>query len=506
MTAVNASERTPLLIDSNSESTVSTNDVDSELNVQPQEEREPTPLPKVQLTCLLFILICEPISSMFLFPFINQLIFEYGISGGDQKRTGYYAGLVASSFFMAETASVFFWGRLSDRVGRRPVISFGLAAVAVATVAFGFSRSLTTLMLSRAMAGGLSGNNSILKGMMAEITDESNQARAFSFTPVMFALASTVAPIIGGKLAHPVERFPEIFGNSELFKAYPYLLPCLIVALFPLMGNIINIFFLKEASGIKSPLSLPKFSTTPTSPSSQSLSSSDSERTLTPESKPKPPSISSMLTPRVRAAILNYSTIALVGNMQNFIQPLFMSTPTRYGGLGLSPSQIGSFLGALGIYNGIAQGLLFPPVHRKLGTTNLFRISLGSYILLFCFWPIISHLAKQTDEVSGTLIRLQIAQLSLLPLGRMAFSCSNIFLTSAAPSRHSMGGTVGLGQTFAAVSRSVGPSLAATLFAVSIEKNVLGGDLVYVILICIVLVSLVGTVTLPRVVKRASEE
>lgn len=129
-----------------------------------------------------------------------------------------------------------------------------------------------------------------------------------------------------------------------------------------------------------------------------------------------------MLTPRVRAAILNYSTIALVGNMQNFIQPLFMSTPTRYGGLGLSPSQIGSFLGALGIYNGIAQGLLFPPVHRKLGTTNLFRISLGSYILLFCFWPIISHLAKQTDEVSGTLIRLQIAQLSLLPLGRMAFS------------------------------------------------------------------------------------
>lgn len=61
-------------------------------------------------------------------------------------------------------------------------------------------------------------------------------------------MASTVAPIIGGKLAHPVERFPEIFGNSELFKAYPYLLPCLTVAIFPLMGNIINIFFLKEAS------------------------------------------------------------------------------------------------------------------------------------------------------------------------------------------------------------------------------------------------------------------
>ncbi|KZT32312.1 MFS general substrate transporter [Sistotremastrum suecicum HHB10207 ss-3] len=491
-------ETTPLL------SSPGSAEIDSEANAFRKENTGPTPLPKIQLSCILFILAYEALSWRFYYPFINELILRFNISGGDEKSIGYYAGFVTTPFFLAQCASVFLWARLSDRIGRRPVIMFGLFTGAIATIAFGFSRTLPALILCRVIAGGLNGNMAVLKGMIAEISDDSNQARAYSLTPALFAFAFTIGPLITGNLANPCERFPDTFGDSALLEAYPYLLPSIAIAIFPIIGIVITALFLKETAATVAP----SCSKTDETDNCQWTHSSDSRTMLTHDAKPRPSesSLASILTPRVRVAVLNYSTVALISNMLSFIQPLFMATTPKYGGLGLSPSQIGSFLSALGIYNGVVQAIFFPIAHRVLGTTSLFQISLASNIVLFAFWPIISHLAKQTEEVSRTLIGLQIAQLALLPLERMAFSCSNIFLTSAAPTRDSIGSTVGLGQTFAAISRSIGPSLAGALFAVSIEKSILGGDFVYLVLVCIVLVSLVGTLYLPRVVKRASEE
>ncbi|KZS89259.1 MFS general substrate transporter [Sistotremastrum niveocremeum HHB9708] len=454
---------------------------------------KPTPLPKFQLACLLFIQVCEPMSSQFIHPFINELIYESGISGGDRKRVGYYTGLVISSYFLAESVSVFFWGRLSDRIGRRPVIFIGLCAVTTSLIVLGFSKTLLSLMVARAISGGLSGNVGILKGMMAEITDESNQARAFSFSPVVAAIGQVVAPMVGGHLSHPVERFPSVFGDSKLFATYPYLLPCLIIAILPVIGNVINIFFLKESLK-KKPIV------------AQSLESVDSDSTLVVKPPPKAPSLSALLTPRVKSAVLNYSFVAFVGNMQNFMQPLFQSTPIALGGLSLKPQDIGSILGLLGLYNCIIQGLVFAPAHQRLGTTRMFRICLSAYAIIFSGWPLVNSIARKNGTAAGPALILYTAQLSLVPFGRMAFSCSNIFLTSAAPSRSSLGATVGLGQTFASLCRSIGPSLAAALFAVSIEQSLLGGYLVYVVLICIVFVALLASFTLPRVIRRASVE
>ncbi|KZT32314.1 MFS general substrate transporter [Sistotremastrum suecicum HHB10207 ss-3] len=230
-------EATPLLSDSQSQT----------VNLE-AKNAEPTPLPKAQLFYILVIFMYEPLSLKFDQSFINELIFEFGISGGDPARVGYYAGLVKSSFFLAQCAFVFLWCRLSDSVGRRPVIISGLCAGTIATVAFGFSRTLPSLMLWRMVAGGLNGNLGILKGMIAEITDESNQAKAFSFSQAIFAASSIVGPLIGGQLANPTKRFPRIFGNLTLFIVYPYLFPCLVVALFSSIGLVIAIFFLEETA------------------------------------------------------------------------------------------------------------------------------------------------------------------------------------------------------------------------------------------------------------------
>jgi hypothetical protein len=57
-------------------------------------EEQPTPLPKLQLFSVFLIQTAEPVTATVIYPFINQFVRETGITGGDEKKTGYYAGLI----------------------------------------------------------------------------------------------------------------------------------------------------------------------------------------------------------------------------------------------------------------------------------------------------------------------------------------------------------------------------------------------------------------------------
>jgi len=88
--------------------------------------------------------------------------------------------------------------------------------------------------------------------------------------------------------------------------------------------------------------------------------------------------------------------------------------------------------------------------------------------------------------------------LSLLSIQRMGFSAAFIFITSAAPSKRSLGTTNGLAQTIVSVQRTIGPAAADWLFAFSVTNNVLGGNFVYVVLLVVVCVGLCTATRLPR--------
>jgi MFS family permease len=129
------------------------------------------------------------------------------------------------------------------------------------------SKSFAALIISRCLGGALNGNVAVIKGTMGEITDESNQARAFSFLPLAWSLGSVIGlvqlrcspshsyslllpslcdrPLLGGYLSHPAERFPRYF-DYPFFVENPYVLPCLVGALFPLLGALVGFFFLEE--------------------------------------------------------------------------------------------------------------------------------------------------------------------------------------------------------------------------------------------------------------------
>jgi hypothetical protein len=57
---------------------------------------ERTPLPKLQVFIVFLIQFAEPVTATVIYPFVNQFVRETGITGGDEAKTGYYAGIVVS--------------------------------------------------------------------------------------------------------------------------------------------------------------------------------------------------------------------------------------------------------------------------------------------------------------------------------------------------------------------------------------------------------------------------
>jgi len=192
-------------------------------------------------------------------------------------------------YFAAEAATILQWSRLSDYVGRKPVLLFGLLGTIISIILFGLSRSFWALVFryvffyfsdlsglvtipflikfhtSRCLNGMLNGNIGVIKSMVAELTDETNMARGFSLIPVIWALGGTIGfgdiayfvigwladnalrPLIGGVLSRPQDRWPNAFSHP-FWAEFPYFLPCVGTATYTLLSFILTALFLKEVS------------------------------------------------------------------------------------------------------------------------------------------------------------------------------------------------------------------------------------------------------------------
>jgi MFS family permease len=109
------------------------------------------------LTCATALCrICEPIAFMSIFPYIYYMVESFKITS-DDRQIAVYAGMVTSAFAFAEFSTGVLWGRLSDKVGRKPVLLTGLAGTGLSMLIFGFAPSLPVALLARALGGLLNG-------------------------------------------------------------------------------------------------------------------------------------------------------------------------------------------------------------------------------------------------------------------------------------------------------------------------------------------------------------
>ena len=101
---------------------------------------EESPLPIRQLFVLAVISLSEQTALNSIGPYLPQMVATF--KDVDPGQVGFYVGLVASSFALAQFATNFFWGWLSDRIGRKPVVLIGTLLTAACFVAFGFCKTL----------------------------------------------------------------------------------------------------------------------------------------------------------------------------------------------------------------------------------------------------------------------------------------------------------------------------------------------------------------------------
>src|SRR5262245_34349848 len=97
--------------------------------------------------------------------------------GEDYGATPFQSGLLVASYSIAQFFCAPLWGRLSDRIGRKPVLPWSLAGSVVAYALFGLARGLPLLFVSRTLSGVFGANISTAQAYVADVTTKADRAK-----------------------------------------------------------------------------------------------------------------------------------------------------------------------------------------------------------------------------------------------------------------------------------------------------------------------------------------
>ncbi len=208
----------------------------------PTSKSDPLSNPIPALPFIVLCLVCfgEFSSAGVAGPFLFFMIEDFGVGG--EADVGFWAGIVSASFFFAQFLTSLMWASIADKRGRRFVLSISLLGNAITMMLFGTSQNLGTAIFIRLAQGFFNGAVGVAKGAIRDITDETNEGRAYALMGFCWGMGGIIGPILGGVLEHPVQKLPGLFGSSQLFTDYPYLLPCLVAASFTLVGSFLTLF------------------------------------------------------------------------------------------------------------------------------------------------------------------------------------------------------------------------------------------------------------------------
>lgn len=483
--------------------------------------RQETPLPKRQLAMLAVIALAEQTALNSISPYLPTMTSTF--PEVDSNAVGMYVGLIASAFALAQFTTNFLWGWLSDRIGRKPVVLTGTFLTACCFVAFGFCRTLWQAILVQALMGLVNGNQGVISTCLGEITDRSNQSRAFTYLPVIYGIGAITGPMVGGLMVLKNDPF-----HPERPNPYPYLLPNLFSAVVLIIDLVLTAFFLKESLDCAKDLPplgrrvgsmfawLWQFTSShrPTylrrsakkareDHHYQPLHTGDrdGDRINTTDDEDDEaqnesmPALLPQNTENITTKVFNRDTILLLVTFlifqlsnigYNTLYPVFAQAqpPT---GRNLSPEEIGLSLAFAGAVTILFQVGIFGSLREKIGNKTTYRVGLAGFVIAFLLMPWVGYKdgSKSGDgpvttsgkvwlwvELGAVLIIKTVAAVGGL-------TSALLLITNSAPSHAVLGTLNGLAQTLSAAGRAVGPFISGSLFSAATNVRPKGEALAF---------------------------
>jgi len=360
-----------------------------------------------------------PLLVLFLTVFIDLLGFGivvpllafYAESFG---ASGLTLGMILGSYSLMQFFFSPVWGRLSDRIGRRPVLIGSLMGNVVGYALFAISRDVTLLMVSRIVSGIAAANIATAQAYVADTTTMENRAKGMGLIGAAFGLGFIFGPPAGGILAH--------WGTSLGY--HGNLFPGILAATASVAAVAIAFFHLPES---KKPSVKPRSG-------------------LPPQFDP------SMLGIVVSNGGLHLAIVTL------FLMILAFSgmepSVVLYGKdqFGFSTKELGYFFGFMGVIVAALQGGVIGKVARRFGDVGAAILGAGSLFIGMALIPVVST------------IPALIVVAVFIAIGQgFVYPSLTSHISKLAPEEH-RGSILGISTASSSLSRVFGPIVAGVLY------------------------------------------
>ena len=362
----------------------------------------------------------------------------------------FMGGILASIYSILQFITSPYWGKLSDKIGRRPVLLITSLGLAFSYLVWFFSTSFTLFMASRVLSGLFAGNMGVASAGMADMSSKENRTREMGMVGAAFGVGFIIGPAIGG-LAAGLD-FSSMFPGSPIFHPYSF---CALLS-----------FLLSLASAL---LNWGKFKETLPERGSQRPWVKNPLGSLKGELNVK--GLSYLL-------LLNFLYILTFSGFE-FTMTFFYKLD-----FDLSPGQIGLVFVYIGVLIALGQGGLVRRLAPRMGEK---RLAIAGFILL----PLPLYLFS----LSAPSVYLSLLWLLPIALGSSMVQPALTGLASLITPDERQGVALGVFRSAGSLARAIGPIIGAYLYWT------LGVKPTYIILSALMFLTLVLALKLKNVEK-----
>ncbi|EEY14849.1 conserved hypothetical protein [Verticillium alfalfae VaMs.102] len=377
-----------------------------------------------------------------------------------------------------------YWGGLSDKIGRKPVLLIGCIGTMFSLVMVGFASNIWLALIGRALGGLLNGNIGVIQTMVGEMVKKpEHEPRAYSVMPFVWSIGTILGPFIGGTMANPHKSWPEAFPVGSLFYNFPYLLPNLVCAALLLVSIVLGWLLLQETHPDMQSAS----SMAPSTVRGRSCSLSAGDWAQLDEKKEEPSYdifTKRIMTLVVALCIFTYHSMTYDHLMPIFFEDdradsgsmsLFSAAASSVagslgaGGLGMTTRAVGMIMGVNGVIALFVQAVIFPLAAQKFGVYKLF---IAVTVLHPIAYVLVPNLLLVPEAMVYPAIYFCLAVRNVLSI--ILYPLLLILIKEAAPSPKALGKLNGMAASASAGCRMIAPPVAGLLYTYGTKINCSG--------------------------------